>query len=165
MMFSSGRPFRVQGFLRAPVAALSVLVIAAAMSGCNSSSQGRPPCLPPDFSVTPSPTRVGEEVTVKAQDARCDPRYGKNARILITIKDSSGRKVLDALAPMDDAGGFTYTFRVPLETAPGEAAVVAFPFDIDWCDDTGKNRRAGQAVSASQHASCTPPTQTITIAI
>ena len=51
--------------------------------------------------------------------------------------------MLEALAPMTDDGGFTFVFTVPPATAPGEAAVMAYPYNLDWCDDTGVNNRAG----------------------
>jgi hypothetical protein len=30
------------------------------------------------------------------------------------------------------AAGFTYTFEVPSQTAVGDTAVTAIPYDIDW---------------------------------
>lgn len=84
----------------------------------------------------------GEEVTLSAFDAQCNPRYGENARIKITVTDFGGGKVIDTTALLNDAGGFTYTFRVPPEAAAGEGSIAAFPYDIDWCDDTGRNNRA-----------------------
>ena len=113
------------------------MVSAAALAGCNSSSQEEPQSLPPKFSANPSSARTGEEITVSAADMRCNPRYGLNARIKITVTDSSGGKVIHTTAPMNDAGGFTYTFRLPAEAAAGPGFISAYPYDIDWCDDTG----------------------------
>ncbi|MET3919837.1 hypothetical protein [Arthrobacter sp. UYEF20] len=60
---------------------------------------------------------------------------------------------------MNDAGGFTYTFEVPARTAAGDATVTATPYNIDWCDDTGKNNRADGAAVTLRRASCAPPTK------
>ena len=141
------------------IAVLSV----AAVAGCSASSQGEPPCFPPKFSANPSSVRTGEEVTVSASDAQCNPRYGENARIKITVTDFSGGKVIDTTAPMNDAGGFTYTFRVPPEAAAGEGSIAAYPNDIDWCDDTGRNNRADAEAPAFTLVSCAMPQKPITI--
>ncbi|MDN4644389.1 hypothetical protein [Arthrobacter sp. PsM3] len=102
-------------------------------------------------------------MTVTAPDADCNPRYGVNARIQVTVIDATNAKVIDATAPMDDAGGFTYTFEVPSQTAVGDAAVTAIPYNIDWCDDTGKNNRADGAAASLQRASCVMPMKPMTI--
>ncbi|KRE81117.1 hypothetical protein [Arthrobacter sp. Soil762] len=33
-------------------------------------------------------------------------------------------------------------FTVPAGVAPGKAGVTAYPYNLDWCDDTGVNNRA-----------------------
>ena len=139
------------------------LVVSAA-AGCAPSSAGEPPCFPPPYSVKPSAAGPGEPVTVAAPDADCNPRYGANARIQITVADSSGAKVVNTTSGMNDGGGFSYTFIVPAGTAPGQASVTAVPYDVDWCDDTGRNNRvAGAAVVQSQQASCVFPAKPLTI--
>jgi hypothetical protein len=143
---------------------VGVILLVGAASGCASSSgNGEPPCFPPAFSVKPSAAKAGERVTVTAPDADCNPRYGDNARIQVIVNDATNVKVIDATAPMDDAGGFTYTFEVPAQTTLGEAAVMAIPFNIDWCDDTGKNNRADGAAVTLQRASCVMPMKPLTI--
>jgi hypothetical protein len=58
---------------------------------------------------------------------------------------------------MTDDGGFSFEFTVPLAAAPGEAAVVAYPYNMDWCDDTGVNNRAAASQQALVRASCVEP--------
>jgi hypothetical protein len=142
---------------------LTAVLFTAALAGCNSSSTGEPPCFPPKFSANPSSARAGDQVTVSSSDARCNPRYGQNAQIKITFTDSSAGKVIDTTAPMNDAGGFIYTFNVPTETAPGQGFISAYPYDIDWCDDTGRNNRADAKAPAFTLASCAMPQESITI--
>lgn len=100
-----------------------------------------------------------------APDADCNPRYGGHARIQVTMIDAAGVEVLAATAPMNDAGSFSYGFDVPAGTAAGEAAITALPFNIDWCDDTGRNNRvagAGGAINL-ERVSCVIPTRPLTI--
>lgn len=138
----------------ASVAVCSGVVIAFS-SGCVvSSGDGYPPCMPPAFSVNPPSAKAGGMVTVQASDADCDPRYGENARIQVTVTDAAGAKVINITAPMNDAGGFTYTFQVPPQAAVGDAAVEATPYGIDWCDDTGRNNRAAGPDATIVRVSC-----------
>ena len=104
-------------------------------------------------------------MSVTAPDAGCDPRYGEDARIQVTMTDASGAKVLDATSPMNDAGGFAYSFNVPANSAPGAATVTAMPYNIDWCDDTGRNNRADGSAGAGglTRASCVQPVRILTI--
>lgn len=147
----------------AAVASVGVMVVMAA-AGCAASSAGEPPCFPPPYSVMPAAARPGESVTVQAQDAGCNPRYGANARIHISVTDSSDAKVINTTSAMSDGGGFTYTFVVPARAAKGQATVTAVPYNIDWCDDTGRNNRvAGAAVVLLQRASCVMPVKPLTI--
>jgi hypothetical protein len=113
--------------------------------------------------VNPSSAKAGGKVTVTAPDAGCDPRYGENALIQVIVTDATGMTVIDATAPMNGAGGFTYSFEVPALTSAGDAAVTAMPYNIDWCDDTGKNNRADGAAVTLHRASCAPPTKPLSI--
>lgn len=101
-------------------------------------------------------------VTVEAPPADCDPRYGTNAQIQVSVTDNSGAEVINTTAPMTDSGEFTYTFTVPADVAAGEAAVTAMPHDIDWCDDTGRNNRA-EGTTNFIRAACAMPVETLTI--
>ncbi len=101
-------------------------------------------------------------VTVAAQGADCDPRYGENAQIQVIITDDQGVEVINVTAPMTDAGAFTYTFRVPAQMAVGEAVITATPHKVDWCDDTGRNNRARGTVGV-ERASCAEPRRPLTI--
>jgi hypothetical protein len=149
---------------RTAAIALAGAIVVGAGAGCAPSSAGEPPCFPPPYSVKPSEARPGEPVTVAAADADCNPRYGANARIQIRVADSSGAKVVDTTSAMNDGGGFSYTFVVPAGTAPGRATVTAVPYDVDWCDDTGRNNRvAGAAVVQLQRASCVLPVKPMNI--
>lgn len=93
-------------------------------------------------------------MTVAAEDSDCDPRYGENARISVTVTDALGKRVISTTAPMNDAGGFSYSFQVPTDASPGEAAIEAYPHNLDWCDDTGKNNRVSDAEQSFVRASC-----------
>jgi len=138
------------------------VALVAAVGGCSSSSDGEPPCLPPAYSVSPASAKPGDTVTVAAAGAACNPRYGANAQIHLSVTDESGAKVINTTAPMTDSGEFTYTFTVPAEIAVGEATVTAMPYNVDWCDDTGRNNRAGGPVQF-QLASCAMPEMPLTI--
>ena len=105
--------------------------------------------MPPAFSVTPERVGLGERVTVSAPDSTCDPRYGDGAQIDVTVVDAAGRTMVRALAPMRDAGGFSYSFEVPGDTAWGRGRVTAYPHGLDWCDDTGANNRVGRAAGTT----------------
>lgn len=133
----------------------------AATSGC-APSQREPPCFPPKFSVNPGVAKVGDELTISAPDAPCNPRYGANALVDVDIKDAAGTKLVEKTAPMSDKGGFTFTFVLPPGTAPGEATVIAMPHNIDWCDDTGRNNRVS-ANATLQRASCAVPEKSFTV--
>lgn len=106
-----------------------------------------------------------QNVSVTAPDADCDPRYGEHARIHVTVTDAAGAQVLDATSAMNDAGGFTYSFNVPVNSAAGAATVTAMPYNIDWCDDTGRNNRADGSGRAGEltRASCAQPVRILTI--
>ncbi|WP_309073773.1 hypothetical protein [Paenarthrobacter sp.] len=151
---------------RLPRAALllsAAMLATLASAGCGASVGGAPPCLPPEHTVSPSSVKPGDSVTVSAAEAKCDPRYGDDARISIVLIDAAGVEVLNTTAPMADAGGFTFTAEVPLNSAPGVMAVNAMPQGVDWCDDTGKNNRVSQGEFPLERASCVLPTKPLNI--
>ena len=167
MAARTGDPVRRIGRWRRAFLPAGALLVAAGASSCASSfpGSGEPACFPPAFTVAPSSAKPGDTVTVTAPDADCDPRYGGNARIQVTMTDVAGVEVLAATAPMNDAGGFSYAFKVPARTAAGEAFITAMPFNIDWCDDTGRNNRvtgAGAALTL-ERVSCVIPMKPLTI--
>ncbi|MFJ4171625.1 hypothetical protein ACIPY3_19140 [Paenarthrobacter sp. NPDC089714] len=141
-------------YRRTAAAVATASFAAMSLSGCISYWGGAPPCMPPDYAVSPTAARPGDSVTITAEDATCDPRYGHDARVLIVVKDSTGVEVLTTTAPMADAGGFSYTFQVPATMKPGIASVGASPDGVDWCDDTGRNNRVGRGEPELQRASC-----------
>lgn len=59
--------------------------------------------------------------------------------------------------------GFTYSFNIPAQATPGEVAVEAYPHNIDWCDDTGKNNRVSDAEIPLVRASCAARIEPLTI--
>lgn len=127
----------------------AVLCAAAVLTGTAACRDvfAPPPCMPPEFTVSPPAAKHGEPVTVSAPDTTCDARYGAEAQVHVTVRDAAGATVVDALAPMNDDGGFSFVFTVPEGAAAGEGGVSAYPYKLDWCDDTGVNNRAvrGQA--------------------
>lgn len=139
------------------------VLMAASVSACSGGLPWEaPPCMPPQYSVTPSSAKPGDSVTVSAPDATCDPRYGANAQVAVILTDSAGAVVLQELAPMNDAGGFRFEFEVPAASAAGAEVVTAVPHGLDWCDDTGRNNRVAHN-GDFETASCVLPMQTLTI--
>lgn len=130
------------------------VVLMGGSAGCSNTWGKPPPCMPPEYTVTPSMASAGETVVVAALDAGCDPRYGDNARVAVSVTDAAGVEVLKDTAPMADAGSFTYRFEVPAGVAAGEALVSAYPHNVDWCDDTGVNNRAAAGVPTLGRVSC-----------
>lgn len=141
---------------------MGCLLSACYLSACAGSWQGEPPCFPPSYEVSPGVAGRGDSVTVHAADADCNPRYGQNARIYVSVTDAAGHAFVSTTAAMNDAGGFAFQFDVPLQAAPGEASVEAYPFGVDWCDDTGTNNRVRHAEGFSR-ASCAARTKPLTI--
>jgi hypothetical protein len=119
--------------------------------------------MPPPYAVNPSSARPGESVTISAPEAKCDPRYGSDAQVLIVITDAAGMEVLKATAPMTDTGAFSFTVDIPVQTAPGVLAVNASPDGVDWCDDTGRNNRVGLGAAELERASCAVRMEPLTI--
>ncbi|GAA2143494.1 hypothetical protein GCM10009825_33900 [Arthrobacter humicola] len=145
-------------------ALMGALLLLAPISGCSSAAGGEPPCFPPAYSLTPAEATLGDKVTVAAPDADCNPRYGMNARIQVSLTDASGAEVVKATTAMNDAGGFSYTFVVPLRAVAGDAVVTAVPYNIDWCDDTGRNNRvAASGDVLPERVSCVIPMQPLAI--
>ncbi len=148
---------------------LAAVVLAS--GGCGNAAQAPKgsACMPPPFTVSPAAAAPGGSLTVSAKDAKCNPAYGGSAQVQLQVTDGSGEVVVDTLAPMNDAGGFSAVLTVPDSAVPGQGAVVAYPHNVDWCDDTGRNNRlggtgaAGPAAGGIQRASCILPTQPLTI--
>lgn len=125
---------------------LGAAVVAALLcsAACGNGPGGflrQPACLPPPYVVAPDQIRAGGTVGIDADEADCDPRYGGAAQVEVFVTTIDGGRILRELAPMTDAGGFSTEVVVPPGTPPGEYLVSAYPYGIDWCDDTGVNNR------------------------
>lgn len=147
-----------------------LVVVLASLAGAGCSSPPGPAplgsgCLPPPFSITPATAKAGGSITVTADDAGCNPRYGDNAQIQLEVYDGSGAKVLETLAPMNDGGGFSARVDLPAAAVPGQGMVAAYAYNLDWCDDTGRNNRVG-ALGAQEikRVSCVLPSEPLQIA-
>ncbi|WP_155849469.1 hypothetical protein [Arthrobacter sp. H20] len=81
--------------------------------------------------VPPSITKLNEMAAVMAIDATCNPRYAENARVHMTVTDACGEQIINFTERMINAGGFTYSFDVPTDAAPGEAASEEVPSGVD----------------------------------
>lgn len=127
-----------------PAVLLVLLLTITTGTGCAGTAETAPSssgCMPPPFSLSTDNVKAGGSLTVTASDTDCEPRYGDNAQIQLEIVDGSGAKILDVRAPMNDAGGFSTDVIVPESAVPGQGTVSAYPFNLDWCDDTGRNNR------------------------
>lgn len=146
---------KLTGFLTVSVLS-AVLLLGAGCSPEGVWQRDSQPCMPPPLSLSADMASPGDPVTISANDATCNPRYGAAAQVKVEVFDSFGNMVLDRKAPMNDAGGFSYRFEVPDSAVPGTWLVSAAPHDLDWCDDTGKNNRVGRAPSIEniQRVSC-----------
>lgn len=143
--------------LRATGVLVSILLAGAGLASCSQPGDTQP-CMPPQFSLSKDTAGPGESITVKAPDATCNPRYGGNAQIQLEVYDGSGAKIVDALAPMNDAGGFSTALDLPATAVPGQGMVTAYPYNLDWCDDTGRNNRVGRAAATDvERVSCVMP--------
>lgn len=150
----------------------AVLFLTVAGTGCGQPARtfGGDGCMPPSFSLSADAASPGESFTVSADDATCNPRYGDTAQIQLEVMDGSGVKIVDTLAPMNDAGGFSAVVTLPDSAVPGQGAVSAYPYNLDWCDDTGRNNRVHGAAGMGhggeaefQRVSCAMRTQPLTI--
>lgn len=149
--------------LRAVVVLASLGLSSLALASCSQPGLSQP-CLPPPFTLSPATAKPGSSVTVSADDAGCNPRYGENAQIQVEVYDGSGAKVLEALAPMNDAGGFSVSVDLPAPAVPGEGMVAAYPYNLDWCDDTGRNNRVGaRGAQEIKLVSCAMPSKPLLI--
>lgn len=164
MKARSHNPRHVLGWRSLVVLAAGATGVGAVLAGCSPALRGAPPCMPPDYSVSPSTVEPGGTVTIQAQESDCNPRYGQDARVQVTVTDAGGTDLLRTTAPMSDAGGFTYSFNVPPEAKSGMAAVEAYPYGVDWCDDTGQNNRVSGAGPSMVRASCAARIENLTIA-
>ncbi|MET3773576.1 hypothetical protein ACJJV6_17220 [Arthrobacter nitrophenolicus] len=158
----SFRPALPAGLRSVLVATVLGGTVMGSAGACGPFTTGEPPCFPPSYTVSPDSVQPGDTVTVSAPAANCNPRYGTDARIQVIVTDAKGAEVVNTTAPMSDAGEFTYAFTVPADMPVGKATVTAMPYAIDWCDDTGKNNRAGGATDLIR-ASCVMPVETLTI--
>lgn len=138
---------------RALAAALCAALMVLGLNSCRNVF-APPPCMPPEFSITPSEAKPGDQVTVSAPDTTCDARYGQDAQVSVDLLDQYGTPVLKQLAPMTDDGGFSFVFTVPSGMAPGKAGVTAYPYNLDWCDDTGVNNRAASGTQSLVLVAC-----------
>jgi hypothetical protein len=111
-------------------------------------------------------------VTVTANDASCHPRYGQNAQIEISVMNAQMVEIFHGLGPMSDDGGFTFELVLPVTAEPGKVTVIARPYDLDWCDETGVNNRLNGAEApegggdpglALERADCINPVQPLLI--
>lgn len=123
---------------------------------------GGQPCMPPNYTLDPSNVRAGSDLKISAPDATCNPRYGERAQIQIELLNGRNEVVLTELAPMNDAGSFEHTLRIPATTKPGSYSISATPYGVDWCDDTGRNNRIenpgfGQSGMAVIRVACATP--------
>ncbi|MDD0859997.1 hypothetical protein NHF46_24545 [Arthrobacter alpinus] len=105
------------------MAAAAALLTGAAFTAC-SGPPGTAPmgsgCMPPPFSLSTETAKPGASLTVQAKDATCNPTYGDNAQIHIEVLDSSGTKILELQAPMNDAGGFSTDLLLPKRPSPAK---------------------------------------------
>ena len=149
----------------AVVQCLVVVAVCGALGSCSRYPVNPPPCFPPKYSVQPTTARPGETITVSAPDATCNPNYGMDARIEVSVTDAAGTEVFKKTGPMTNDGGFTFTFKVPAGLKPGKAGVTAMPPGLDWCDDTGKNNRLSRQKTGDGIArtSCVIPVVPLTI--
>ncbi|NJC24261.1 hypothetical protein BJ994_003337 [Arthrobacter pigmenti] len=155
--------YRQQAVRQGTVSMLAAVVFLAA-SGCASVDPNfAPSCLPPPFSLSSSTVQAGEEVTVRASDADCDPRYGAGAQIEVHLINPGHDVVASGIGPMGDAGAFEHVLTVPLDVTPGKYVIAAMPYRLDWCDDTGRNNRVPLEGAALERASCVRPEEPLTV--
>ncbi|WP_207345589.1 hypothetical protein [Arthrobacter sp. E3] len=151
--------------LTAFLVASAVATVALPVAAC-SPQPGSQPCFPPPLSLSTATAAPGDSVMVSAKDATCNPRYGPHAQIKVEVFDSAGTMVVERTGPMNDAGGFSFNFELPVAAVPGTWMVSAFPHDVDWCDDTGRNNRVGRGPGGEdmQRVSCVLPSLELLVA-
>jgi hypothetical protein len=140
------------------------VTLTGAVASC-SNAFDPPPCFPPKYSVHPETARPGKQITVSAPDATCNPSYGYDAKVEVSLTDAAGTEVLRKTGPMNNDGGFTFVLKVPSGLKPGQAGVTAVPYGLDWCDDTGRNNRLSRQGTGDGIArtSCVMPVVPLTI--
>ncbi|HJX76900.1 hypothetical protein [Glutamicibacter sp.] len=138
-------------------------MLSAGLTSCLGTPRTSTACMPPDYSVAPNSAARGETVRVTAPEATCNPRYGQDAQVEITVTEAHGKDVIHLIVPMEDTGKFSSTFVVPSGTSAGDASVVAVPYGVDWCDDTGRNNRVAGALQVVR-TSCVLPSEPLGIA-
>ncbi|GAB3537069.1 hypothetical protein GCM10027403_20010 [Arthrobacter tecti] len=152
-----------QQVVRQGTGAMLAVVVLLAASGCASVDPNfAPPCLPPPFSLSSSTVQAGEDVTVRASDADCNPRYGAAAQVEVQLIKLRNDVVASGTGPMGDSGAFEYTLTVPDDAPLGEYVVVAMPYRVDWCDDTGRNNRVSGS-AALERVACVRPEAPLTV--
>lgn len=136
------------------------------ITGCGTAwgpgGQADTSCMPPHFTISPASAPAGSEVVIAAPSALCNPAYGAQAEIELEITDATGARILHTTAPMKDDGEFSYRYTIDAKAAPGVAQVVAYPHELDWCDDTGENNRL-KGQSEIQRTSCVIPTRELLV--
>ena len=118
------------------------------------------PCMPPAYTLDATAVAPGQTLGISAPAATCNPSYGKDARVGIELVDDRQQVVLSTLAPMADDGSFAFDLRIPEGTTPGAYGIIAMPYGLDWCDDTGSNNRLDGAEAPGWSAvrvSCAQP--------
>ncbi|WP_239437227.1 hypothetical protein [Arthrobacter alpinus] len=148
---------------RTTAAAGAILLAAVGVVSCSQFPASQA-CFPPPFSLSQDTASAGGSISISAEDATCDPRYGDGAQIQVEVMDASGATIVTELAPMNDAGGFSITLDLPATAVPGRGMVTAYPHNLDWCDDTGRNNRVGRAAGTGiERVSCVMPSAPLTI--
>jgi hypothetical protein len=140
-----GGGHRTRAHLSLRAAVVAVLLCSTACGNGPGGFLRQPACMPPPYVITPDQVRAGGTVGIDAGEADCDPTYGDAAQVEVFVTTVDGGRILQELAPMTDAGGFSTEVVVPLGTPPGGYLVSAYPYDVDWCDDTGVNNRLSRA--------------------
>jgi hypothetical protein len=83
------------------------------------------PCMPPAYTLDSPVSAPGGTLGISAPGATCNPGYGKDAVVRIELVENRQQDVLTELAPMSDAGAFTYDLRLPGGTKPGAYGITA----------------------------------------
>lgn len=113
-------------------------------------------CEQPEWTLSPTTVAPGRVVSIRAIDApECDPRYGRDAEVQISLSDGRSHPLLDVRAPMSSAGAFEAELVIPEDAEPGDYFVSAIPYDIDNCFDT--NARSSETITRTSCAALLKP--------